>query len=225
MHLAEVYHASRTRMIAQAANLTEAQQNIQVPPTPLWAIGDVYRHLTGVASDILTGRLESRGTPEWTAFQVSSRADRGLAEVCAEWDEVGAQLEKRIHETGFELARSCLDVWTHEQDVRAALGLAADPVDPAVPTLVATMLAMLRNGWQANPGLPTVDFVADGTSHVLGEGEPELTLRTTGYELVRMIISRRSREQLLAAAWTGDKPERIFPALCVFPLPEGDLAD
>ncbi|HVE24921.1 MAG TPA: hypothetical protein VNC22_05940 [Sporichthya sp.] len=40
-----------------------------------------------------------------------------------------------------------------------------------------------------------------------------------------MIISRRSREQLLAAAWTGDKPERIFPALCVFPLPEGDLAD
>jgi len=233
MHLAEVYHASRTRLIAQAANLTEAQQNVQVPATPLWTVADVYRHLAGVCSDVLTGRLEGRGTPEWTAFQVSSRAERGLAEVCAEWDETGPQLEKLIHESGFELARSCFDVWTHEQDVTGALGGSGDRRDPAIPTLVASLGAMLRNNWansrvdnQADDAeLPPVSFVVDGEDHHFGSGQPELTLRTTGYEFVRMIISRRSEEQMLAADWTGDDPARIFPALCVFPLPEDQLAD
>jgi len=223
MHLAEVYHASRSRLIAQAANLTEAQQNVQVPATPAWTVADVYRHLTGVPSDVLSGRLEGRGTPEWTGFQVSSRADRGLAEVCAEWEGYAPQFEDLIHKSGFDMARPCLDVWSHEQDIRGALGLGPDPAG-AVPTLVVTLLAMLRGGWQANPELPAVDFVVDGTSHVLGEGEPELTLRISGYEFIRSIISRRSKAQLLAADWSGDNPERVFAALCVFPLPETDLA-
>jgi uncharacterized protein (TIGR03083 family) len=224
MHLVDVYHASRTRMIAQAANLTENQQAVQVPATPLWTVADVYRHLTGVASDVLTGRLEGGGTPEWTAHQVSTRADRGLAEICAEWEDNAPKFEQIIHESGFTMARPCLDVWSHEQDIRGALGLDPDPSDRAIPTLVATVLAMLRSGWKANPGLPTVNIVVDGESHVLGEGEPELTLRTPGYELLRAILSRRSKEQLLAADWIGEHPERIFPALCVFPLPETDLA-
>lgn len=224
MHLAEVYAASRTRMVAQAANLTEAQFSVQVPATPLWTVADVYRHLTGVCSDILTGRMDGRGTPEWTAFQVSSRADRGLAEVCAEWDEIGPQLEQRIHETGFELARSCFDVWNHEQDIVGALGRTGDRDDPAIPTLTAGLLAMLRSGWAANPGLPSISFVIDGGEHHFGDGDPELTLRSDGYEFVRMIISRRSSGQIRAADWTGD-PERVLDALTVFPLPENDLAD
>jgi uncharacterized protein (TIGR03083 family) len=225
MHLAEVYRTSRTRLIAQAPELTDSQQKVQVAATPLWTVGDVYRHLAGVCSDILTGRLEARGTPEWTAVQVSSRADRPLAEVCAEWAETGPQLEQRIHETGFELARACFDVWTHEQDVRGALGRSRDEGDPAVPTLAASLLALMRNGWAANPDLPAVAFVVDGDEHRLGEGDPELTLRTTGYEFVRTIISRRSRDQILAADWTGDDPARLLPALCFFPLPEDQLAD
>ncbi|MBA3744736.1 maleylpyruvate isomerase family mycothiol-dependent enzyme [Sporichthya sp.] len=225
MHLAEVYHASRTRLMEQAANLTEAQQSAQVPATPLWTVADVYRHLTGVASDVLTGRLEGRGTPEWTAVQVASRAELGLAEVCAEWDQIAPKLEQLIHDSGFEMARACFDVWAHEQDVADALGGEGDRSDPAIPTLVASLLAMLRGNWAAHPDLPTVELVVDGDSHRYGEGEPELTLRSSGYEFVRMIISRRSKEQMLAADWTGASPSRIFDALCVFPLPEDHLAD
>ncbi|HUR74952.1 MAG TPA: maleylpyruvate isomerase family mycothiol-dependent enzyme [Sporichthya sp.] len=225
MHLVEVYHASRTRLIERAANLTEDQQNIQVPATPLWSVADVYRHLTGVASDVLTGRLENRGTPEWTAVQVSSRADLGLAEVCAEWDQLALKFEQLIHDSGFEMARPCFDVWTHEQDVVAALGGSGDRDDPAIPTLVASVLALLRQGWAADPERPAIEFVVDGTPHRFGEGEPELTLTIGGYEFVRTIISRRSREQILAADWTGEDPARILPALCVFALPEDQLAD
>jgi uncharacterized protein (TIGR03083 family) len=225
VHLAEVYHASRARLTTQAANLTDNQQNVRVPATPLWTVADVYRHLTGVASDILTGRLEGRGTPAWTAFQVASRGDRGLAEICAEWNETGPQLEDRISQTGFELARACFDVWNHEQDIAGALGGAGHRNDPAIPTISAGLLAMLRSGWAADPGLPSIEFVIDGEPHRFGEGEPELSLRTGGYEFIRMIISRRSKQQMLAAEWTGDDPGRIFAALCVFPLPEDQLAD
>lgn len=225
MHLAEVYHASRVRLIEQAAHLTEAQQNVQVPATPAWRVADVYRHLTGVPSDVLTGRLEGRGTPEWTGFQVSSRADLSLAQVCAEWESIATKFEQLIHDSGFELARPCFDVWTHEQDITGALGGQGDRDDPAIPTLVASLLALLRESWAANPDRPAIEFVVDGHSHRYGEGEPELTLTTTGYEFMRMIISRRSREQLLAAGWTGDDPARVLPMLCIFALPEDVLAD
>jgi uncharacterized protein (TIGR03083 family) len=225
MHLAEVYSTSRTRLIERAVNLTEAQQNVRVPATPLWTVADVYRHLTGVASDVLTGRMENRGTPEWTAVQVASRAELGLAEVCAEWEQLAPKLEQLIHDSGFELARACFDVWTHEQDVVGALGGRGDRSDAAIPTLVASLLALLRQNWAANAELPAIEFVVDGTPHRIGEGEPELALTIGGYEFVRTIISRRSHEQILAADWTGADPARVLPALCVFPLPEDQLAD
>lgn len=225
MHLAQVYEASRERMTALAVDLTADQEALIVPATPLWTVADVYRHLTGLPGDILGGNLEGRGTPAWTAAQVATRAEDTLAEVCAEWAVSAPPFEALIAEQGFALARPCFDVWTHEQDVLGALGRAGDRADPALPTLVASLLALLRDGWAANPDRPPIEFVVDGASHHYGAGTPELVLRSTGYEFVRTVISRRSRAQLLAADWTGEDPERIFGALCRFDLPENDLAD
>lgn len=225
MHLAEVYHASRTRLIENAANLTPDQQATRVPATPAWTVTDVYRHLTGLSVDVLRGNLQGRGTQPWTAAQVAARAGLGLDEVCAEWAHTGPKFEELIAAQGFELARPVFDVWTHEQDIAGALGGSGHRADPAIPTLTASLLAMLRQGWANNPELPAVDFVVDGTSHRFGAGEPQLTLRAAGYEFVRMIISRRSRTQMLAADWAGEDPARIFSALCIFDLPENDLAD
>lgn len=225
MHLAEVYRASRERMIARTETLTRDQAELPVPATPLWTVTDIYRHLAGMPADVLSGRLEGRGSPEWTAAQVAARAGDSLAEVCAEWSANGPKFEELIAAQGFALVRPVFDIWTHEHDVCGALGERGDRSDPALPTLVTSLCALYRDGWAAKPDLPAIELVVDGESHRLGDAEPELVLRTDGYEFVRMMISRRSHAQMLAADWTGENPERIFGVLARFDLPESDLVD
>lgn len=53
MQLAEVYATSRGRMMALAADLTDEQIALPVPATPLWTVGDVYRHVAGPPADVL----------------------------------------------------------------------------------------------------------------------------------------------------------------------------
>ncbi|HEY2222569.1 maleylpyruvate isomerase family mycothiol-dependent enzyme [Actinomycetospora sp.] len=225
MHLAEVYAQSRTRMIELAAPLTTEQQQTTVPATPLWTVADVYRHVAGVPADVLAGRVEGGGSPEWTAAQIAPRADNTLDDVCAEWAETGPKYEELIAAAGFNRVRSTLDLWTHEQDVRGALGGRGDRDDPALPTLVTCLMELLRRSWGAARGIPRIEFVIDGKPHRYGGGEPEITLRTSSYEFVRMANSRRSRAQMHALDWTGTTPERVFDALTPFDLPEFDVVD
>lgn len=225
MHLADVYRQSRERMLALAPQLTPDQQQTTVPASPSWTVADVYRHLTGLPVDVFASRMGGDDRDAWTAAQVDARAGATLEEVCAEWAEIGPKFEERIHGSGFELARPVIDVWTHEQDVLGALGRTGDRDDPALPTLNATLLAMLRKGWSLDTSRPPIEFVVDGEAHRYGEGEPQLSLRTSAYEFARLALSRRSRAQMLAAGWTAENPERVFALIAPFPLPEHDLTD
>jgi hypothetical protein len=58
----------------------------------------------------------------------------------------------------------------------------------------------------------------------LGEGEPTVSLTTTPFELMRLLGSRRSRRQILAAPWEGDV-EPFLPGLTHMPLPERDIVE
>ncbi|MGQ0629764.1 MAG: maleylpyruvate isomerase N-terminal domain-containing protein [Sporichthyaceae bacterium] len=226
MDQAGVYRASRERMLALAAGLSAEQAHTTVPATPLWTVTDIYRHLTGLVDDVLSANWAGRGTDAWTAAQVAARADRSLAEVCADWAANGPAFEAAIAAAPADFARPVIDAWTHEQDVLGALGRRGDRDDCALPTLVAMLAGMYAQGWKvSDPAPPTVDLVIDCHRHRLGVGNPELTLTTSAYEFVRLGVSRRSHAQLLAAGWTGEHPERLFPILCRFDLPVADLTD
>jgi len=49
-------------------------------------------------------------------------------------------------------------------------------------------------------------------------------LETTPFELMRLLGSRRSRAQILAAPWHGDV-EPFLPALAHMPLPDRDVIE
>jgi hypothetical protein len=59
---------------------------------------------------------------------------------------------------------------------------------------------------------------------VVGAGDPTVSLTTTPFELMRLLGSRRSREQVLAAPWDGDVAP-FLPVLAHMPLPRRDIVE
>ncbi|MEY2458280.1 MAG: hypothetical protein QOG30_110 [Acidimicrobiaceae bacterium] len=167
MDLSAIYATSRTRLLELAASLSPQQLRTPLAATPPWVVLDGYRHLTGVCSDFLDGRLEGAGTPEWTAAQLEARAGRTIDEVCAEWAERGPEVDTRIAAAGDALAFLAFDAWTHEQDIRAAVGVNGVRDDECVPALASVAITTFGPRYSGG-GAPSISIVVDGQSHALG---------------------------------------------------------
>jgi hypothetical protein len=70
----------------------------------------------------------------------------------------------------------------------------------------------------------TLRLAAGDRRWVLGSGGPEVSLETEPFELLRLLGSRRSRDQVLAAGWQGDV-EPFLDALAHMPLPERPIVE
>jgi uncharacterized protein (TIGR03083 family) len=226
MDVAGLYTASATRLLDLAPTLDDARQATLLPATPPWTVVDAYRHLLGVAADVLDGNTEGAGSPPWTAAQLARTADCSLAEVCERWRERLPGVVELTTAGGPATGFLAFDVWTHEQDVRVATGAGAAADDEVAADLAALALSSLA-GRYASSGAPTVRVAfAGGGGGQLGEGEPELTLATTPFELLRMIFGRRSEAQLAAAGWSGaGDASAAAAALHLLDCPVADIAD
>lgn len=229
MEPSDIYIASRSRLLALAADLTPEQLDAPLPATPPWVVADAYRHLTGVCADVLDGAMDGAGTPEWTAAQIAKRCDADVGDVCAEWGSRAADLDTRVAQAGRAMSFVAFDAWTHEQDVRAATGVGGAR-DEMATALAAIALETFQQRY-AKSGAPAL-LVDTGTETVVlgtadGDSSPPVTLTTTPYELLRMIFGRRSRIQMEAANWTGSLADRdsAIDALHLFDMPPIDIDD
>jgi uncharacterized protein (TIGR03083 family) len=219
----EVYAVTRRGLLDLAAGLDDDQAALPVSACPGWTVKDVFAHLTGVAVDVPGGRAEGAGTAEWTARQVGERAGDRLPDVCAEWAGAGPKFEEWM--AAAEPPRTmfaAFDVWTHEQDVRAAVGLRGLQ-DRRVGYLAGLALTAFDRRF-TEAGALALHVTGDGVDCVLGEGEAEASLRIAPYELLRTLFGRRSVSQMEAAGWSGD-PAPYLEHLHLFVLPEHDLTD
>jgi uncharacterized protein (TIGR03083 family) len=223
MDTADLYATSRQRLIDLAPALSAEQQAAPLAATPPWTVVDGYRHLTGACADVLDGQMAGAPGPAWTANQLAVRADRSLAEVVAEWAERGPQLDAQIAGAGPAMGFVALDVWTHEQDIRAAAGVGALHDDPLLPDLVGLALGTFAP-YYAKKGGPPILVVVDGEEHPLGDGQPAATLTAGAYDFMRIAFGRRSEAQVAAAGWSGDSAA-ARAALPVFECPPHDLQD
>lgn len=205
-----IYDESRQRTCALAAGLTPEQLDTTVPATPEWTPRQLVAHLTGVAADAVHGRTEGAPGPVWTSAQVTAREGRALDELAAEWAQVGAGVRDAIAARRMPL-QIVHDALTHEADLREAFGLGPLPADVVGAAL-------------KNIAKPVVARVAGDGALVVRAGEQEFrggagddptTLQVDPYELYRGLISRRSRAQMRAWAWSGDA-ERYVDALPAF---------
>jgi uncharacterized protein (TIGR03083 family) len=132
-------------------------------------------------------------------------------------------VDARLAAAGEALAFLVFDVWTHEQDIRAAVGHAGVRHDVHVPALASLALATFGPRYSGG-GAPAISVLLDGQPHPLGQGEPAATLDTTPYELLRIIFGRRSDAQIAAAGWSGDCATPI-KAIHLFDPPKQDIVD
>jgi hypothetical protein len=129
----------------------------------------------------------------------------------AEWATIGPAFEELL--SGVRVWPAALDVLTHEQDIRGAIG------EPGARDVLGIRLgaSYLVDGLQSPVGLIIhVDDVAHAidAGGEAGPAEP-LELRTTSFEAFRFRLGRRSRPQLAALDWSAD-PAPLLDHLVIF---------
>ncbi len=208
MDTTEAYKETRERMTGLLRSLDEAAATTVVPACPDWTIQQLAAHAVGVSADILVGNTAEAGSDAWTEVQVSTREGRSLAELAAEWDEIGPKVEAALA-GGLLPAQAVFDQVTHEHDLRGAIGQPGARDDEGV----AIGLSFLETAWpfvMASYQIPPIRIVTGGPDMVVGD-DPQVTLELTPFEALRALTGRRSLAQLAAYDWNTD-PAPWYPA-------------
>lgn len=201
---ADLYRASRERVIAAARGLDPADLKRQVPACPDWTVHNLICHLAGVATDFAAGNIEGAPLPPWTAVQVNARRALPIDAVLEEWASAGPALEQVVVAGTASHPLVCnpwVDSGTHEADLHGALGIGRPPAELWLVTL-DWVLPEPETSEDVQGSLSII--TPDGT-YQLGTGSPVAEVRTTSYELFRALFGRRTAEQI--QAWNWATPE------------------
>ena len=214
--LAAMYRETRERLAGLVAGLDEAQLGIAVPACPGWSVADVMGHLAAIPEDALAGRLTGPPTEAETAVQVDRFRGRPMAQTLAGWADNAPAFEEIV--AAFEVWPAVIDVASHEQDIRGAVGQPGARDTDVIRQLAGWLVARLR------PPVP-LRVTIDGTEFRVGpDGDPALALATTWYEAFRWRMGRRSRSQLAALDWSGDSSP-VLDHLVVFGPAPADVIE
>lgn len=222
--LTQSYQALRERCVSLGRRLTAEQAATMSPCCPAWSVKDLFAHLAGVPVDILEGNLEEAATEAWADAHVARRADNSLAQILDEWEATAAGVDPLLQAAASDIdPRFFLDCWTHEWDVRHALGAEAVP-DMALPTFVLPkIVATLTERDESNEFAPVLLRVetAEGIQELtLGTGEPTAELTVSLFELSRLVVGRRSESQIQALG-----PAAVAKQLVYFVPSPVDIVD
>ena len=213
-----LYRNSRMRVTELVRSLTEEQLERTVAGSPKWTGRQVLGHMVGVAADIAAGNLEGAPQEYWTAAQVDARRGRSPEDLLAEWAEVGPVVEAGLADRSIGPV-TVYDLLTHECDLRETYGLGRPPQDE-VDAVVGTATKGVVKRFEG-PG--TLVVRSGGNEWTGGEGQPRTVLTVEPYELLRGLISRRSRSQMRAWRWEGDgDPDGVIENLPVFGARDDD---
>jgi uncharacterized protein (TIGR03083 family) len=192
------------------------------PATPEWRVRDVVAHLGGVCDDISHGNMAGVPTNAWTAAQVDKRRDQEFGAVLDDWHEHAGTVEPMMNEIGPPMGQMVFDAWTHEQDIRGALG------EPGGRESGAAEVAFL---WFVDAASPTgvgdgaLELVVEDGTYLLGPGEPVRSLRTTRFEFLRAATGRRSRAQVEALDCDGPPLDDALYVADIFTAAPRDIVE
>lgn len=176
-----------------------------VPSCPDWTLRGLLTHLVGVAAAAI-GRLSG-----WPAALSSSSADMDIPELVATWEKLGAEADLLMAGAGGRCGNILvMDAFTHELDIRYAIGAELPAEHPAFAGSFAVLAGGFADAVRAHD-LPALRLSVGSTQWTIGDGAPAATLTATRYDLYRSLAGRRSHHQITALDWTRDS-HRWLPA-------------
>jgi uncharacterized protein (TIGR03083 family) len=217
---ADEYAAARASVRTLLADSDDAAARTVVPSCPDWTVHDLCAHLVGVPAALVARDNPPPGdNQDWVDGHVTARSERSLAELLDEWDDVGPAFEGLMRKLPRAFGGLVYDAVAHEHDLRGALGRPGGRDSSGVLASVELLVAMVERDLAVHGPVPgTLRLQADDREWVVGAGEPTVALTTTPFELMRLLGSRRSEDQIVAAPWVGDVTP-FLPALAHMPLP------
>ena len=222
--VAEVYLDTYHRFRGLAAGLTEAELATPVVACPGWSAKDTIGHVTGVAVGLVSGAGQV-AAPDSTERQVQERRDQPLQAILEEWAGAVGPLTELLQAAGSGLTAVAIDLWSHEQDVRNAVGR---PAGRGAPGLWLTLKSAVAADQKVRAaGLPPMLLITGEKTWFLGEGArdgADVVLDVDPYEAARMLMGRRTYEEIAAHPWVGD-PTPYLALLHQFTVPEQSLGE
>ncbi len=195
-HLA--YRACRENISALLADRPQAA-DLGVPACPAWSVRDAVAHLNGICRRVA-------GLPAGRTLEPAPGARRGedVEPLLKAWDEAAALAEDLLARAAHgRHGIMVMDAFTHELDIRRALG---EPVPDEHPAY-ATAMNIVAGGFSESVvehGLPALELVTEGASWTVGSGSPVARLSASRHDLVRSLAGRRSHGQISALGWSED---------------------
>jgi uncharacterized protein (TIGR03083 family) len=216
--LAWLYRDTMGRLMNLVAGLTDAELTTSMPACPAWTVRDMVGHLTAIPEDAASGRLKGIPSDEVTAGQVARLAGLPVADVLARWAAAAPDFERMI--TAHQVWPAVIDVASHEQDIRGALGRPGARDCAAVRACTQRLLEWLEVPVPVRIRTEDGEYLAGSDA----AGRPELRLTTSRFETFRWRMGRRSRAQLAALGWSAD-PAPVLDRLTVFGPAERDVIE
>lgn len=221
--LAQAYAVTSKEIADIVSNLSEEDLARPVPATPLWSIGEVIAHMTGVAECVAAGDFPKEffmaigseqgiaHLDEWTERHVELRRGVPLHQLLDRWESGRTAITPMLRGdepwpgdvmpfAGYVLVT---DVAVHQQDINGALGIVKDRDGEQIRIGFRAYVAGVDLRIQASGG-PSIRFATEYKDIVAGGGEPQATVRGTRFELFRALSGRRSPDQIRAYEWDGD---------------------
>ncbi|MDP9866430.1 MULTISPECIES: maleylpyruvate isomerase family mycothiol-dependent enzyme [Streptosporangium] len=182
-----------------------AAGDLAVAACPGWTVREVVAHLVEICARV-AGRLGSRPVVG------PLPGDAALAALLAAWTTAGEQVERLV--AGDAARRGgvmTMDAFTHELDIRYALGLPPPAEHPAYPGALDVVVSGLSAEVSAR-GLPALRIETPGARWTAGPaGRPAATLSAHRHDLYRSLAGRRTSAQIARLHWSED-PRPWLPA-------------
>lgn len=221
---AEVYLGTYLRFAALAAELTEAELTTPVVACPGWSAKDTIGHVTGVAVDLVAGSGQV-AAPDSTERQVQERRNQPIQAILDEWAGAVEPLADLLRAAGSGLTAVGIDLWSHEQDVRNAVGKSGGRDAPGMWLTLKAAVAADQKVRAA--GVAPMQLITGEKTWYLGDGASEgaeVILNLDPYEAARMLMGRRTYEEIAAYPWVGDSAPYL-PLIHQFTVPEQSLGE